>query len=112
MPYSKEVQYARLMRPFPYKRLADALYHVSASAHLLDKELFKILTDPPTTPEAWCQALQRVDGLLMSLMDDAGEAREPIRGMYDAADSDFEVAVKAIQAIGRGLAELEADNAS
>jgi hypothetical protein len=102
---STEVRFARLLRPFPTKRLADALYRIEADGTALHHELFAVLTDPPTAPETWCQRLQALTGLLMSIEEESRAARDVIRGMYDDADRAFDVAVRAVEAIMRGLRE-------
>lgn len=104
---STEVRYARLLRPFPTKRLADALYRVEADGTALHHELFAVLTDPPTVVEQWCQRLQTLTGLLMSIEEESREARDVIRGMYDDADRTFSVALRAMESMLRGLREAD-----
>lgn len=102
---SQAVAYSRLLKPFPVKRLADVLYRVDQDGAALHSELFKVLADPPGVPEAFCQVLQRLQGLLMELEDEAREARAVLEEMYLDADRAFEVSVRAMECVLVGMRE-------
>jgi hypothetical protein len=100
---SAAVQYGRTIKPFPTKRLDELLYHVVADAMSVEGELRAILRDPPTLPEDWCQALQRVQGLLWSLEERIQDARPQLDDMHSDAERAYSVAVDAMLAMLRGL---------
>lgn len=101
----REVQYARLLKPYPTKRLADGLYQLLATAHTLEHVLIEILIDPPATPEPWCQALQRLSGEAAVLEDCCRDAQAVIGELYDRADEQYEVAVAAMMSALKGMRE-------
>jgi hypothetical protein len=102
---SQAVGYARLLRPFPTKRLADVLYRVDQDGAQLHNEMLKVLADPPGVPEAWCQVLQRLQGLLWEMEDEAREARAVLDEMYLDADRAFDVSVRAMECVLAGMRE-------
>jgi hypothetical protein len=97
------LEHARLMRPFPVKRLTDALYHVQADAGQIAAVLVAVQTDPPRTPEAWVTELEHLLALLASLELRCRDAVPALEVLADQADADFERAVSAMLAILRGL---------
>lgn len=100
---SPEVRHARLLRPFPTRRLSETLYHVLADAHAVDKAVQGILVDPPMTPEAWVFELEHMRDLLGSLSARCGDAIPSLGLMVDSADADFQRAVSAMEAAMRGM---------
>ena len=103
MAESTEVRFARLLRPFPVKRLADTLYHVQAESNGIDSRLIKLLTDTPVRPETWKFELDQIAGDLWSLAQRCQEAQAAVEAMIDEADHQFETAVDALTAAMRGM---------
>lgn len=102
---STELRYARLLKPFPTKRLADALYHVNAESAGISQELQRLLQNPPTTPEPWSDALWRLETALHLLIERCDEVLPVIVRMAEDAEPDFRRAVRAMEAILIGLRE-------
>jgi hypothetical protein len=100
---SAAVAYGRTIRPFPTQRLGDAVFYVEADAHAITQHIHRLLVHPPGTPESWCQELQKLQGLIGSLEERCQELRPVISEMYDDADRAFDVAVRAMTAMLRGL---------
>lgn len=100
---SAAVAYGRTIRPFPTKRLADITYHVVAEANSISHAVNRMLIDPPGTPETFCQGLQEVTRMLISLEERCVEVRPLIDEMYDDSDRAFEVGVRAMEMVLRGL---------
>lgn len=103
------LRYARLLRPFPTKRLAEKLYYVQADAHAIERKLIEVLVNPPQTPERWRAELQALDDLLDSLTERCTEVRPVLARMVEQSDGDFERAVTAMLGILRGLAQAPRD---
>jgi hypothetical protein len=101
---TEHLQMARLIKPFPTRRLADGLYQVEAGGNLIHQRLISVLRDPPGTPESWCMELQQLKGLLLVLADECHEAVARVDGFYDRADEDFASSVRAIRLMGLGFA--------
>jgi hypothetical protein len=97
-------RYGRMLRPFPTRRLVDALYHVDAEAITLDRIVKNLLIDPPQTAEPWCEALYYLLDCLDGICERAIEARAQIERMIDTADVDAERAAAAMRAIVSVLA--------
>lgn len=104
MPASPLVGYARLLRPFPAKRLADTLHQVQASGHVIDKRLMRLMLDPPATPELWRFELDMLAGDLHVLAEQCAEARTRVEVMAVDADRAFASAVDAMTLALRGAA--------
>ena len=101
---TEHINHARLIRPFDTKRLAHGLHQVIATGNEVNHALNALLVDPPTTPEAWCQGLQRITGLLHELEDQAVAARvDVVEKLFDRADEDFETGLRAVSHMMRGL---------
>lgn len=100
---SVAVQYGRLLRPFPVKRLADGLYHVQADASAIMATLDALQREPPGSPEEWVEALDGLDVLLASLSGRCGDARPLLDQMAQSAHADFQRAVDAMVMVLRGL---------
>jgi len=109
MPASIEVQFARLIQPFPLRRLSNILYPVQADAAALGLRLDRLLIDPPATPEDWRFELQTIATHLWSIADNARSAGPPLEGLMDRADADFEVALRAVRAMLSGLRVSDED---
>lgn len=105
---SREIAFSRLLRPFSTKRLSDALYHVQATGHGIDQRLMRLLINPPATPELWEFELDQIAGELWSLADYCEKAQARVRLLARSASRDYEVAVDAMTATLKGLAESEA----
>lgn len=105
MPASVAVQYARLLKPFPTKRLERALWHVQAEAIDLERTLHQILVDPPVTPEDWRYQMDKIDGLLWSLVERCWEAKPRIELLARDADRAYDVTVRAAESMLAGLAQ-------
>lgn len=97
------LRYARMLRPFPIKALADLLYHVDAAAVSLAQHLNRLLIDPPREADLWVQALDQIDEQLWSLAEYADAARARLPGFVDRADAEGERAASALRAIMRDL---------
>lgn len=104
-PPSELVALSRMLRPFPVKKLRDVLYHVLATAHVLEQELHALEADPPLRAELWCFELNHFDEQLWSLTEYAIDAQAGLRRIYDTADADERRAIKAMTAILRGWGE-------
>lgn len=104
MTASKLVGYARLLRPFPAKRLADTLHQVLATSGGLNQRLIRLQIDPPATPELWRFELDMIAGDLWSLADYCQEAQTRVEVMAVDADRAFASAVDAMAAMLRGAA--------
>lgn len=92
-------QQARMVRPFPTKALADALYHVEADSHEISQQLFAVLADPPRMLEEWLAALERMEAAVVSLQARCGDVLPVLAGMVDRADGDWQRALDALVAI-------------
>jgi hypothetical protein len=103
-PVGELQRYGRMLRPFPTRRLADALYHVEAEGAALTRVLQNLLVEPPQTAEPWSEALYYVLDCLDGICERAMEARPQIERMIDTADVDAERAAAAMRAIVSVLA--------
>lgn len=95
--------YSRLVKPFPVRRLTDALYWVQADTASINQRLLRLQIDPPRQPDEW---VAEVESLRLSLESLAGRCREayPILGlMVDQAEGDYRRAVEGLVATIRGL---------
>jgi hypothetical protein len=102
-PVGELQRYGRMLRPFPTRRLVDALYHVEAEGAALTRVLQNLLIEPPQTAEPWSEALYYVLDCLDGICERAIEARPQIERMIDTADVDAERAAVALRAL-TGLA--------
>lgn len=100
---SAELRHARLLRPFPTRRLSETLFHVYADAHAIEQAVTALLVDPPTTPERWVFEVGHIQILLTSLSERCLAALPALGVMIDSADGDFQRAVSAMEAVLRGL---------
>ena len=100
---SAALQYGRMIRPFPVKRLADATYYVMADANAIWRRVTSLMIDQPGTPETWWHETQMLLGELLSLRERIDELVPQITVMQDDADHQFDVAVRAMEAMLRGL---------
>lgn len=107
---SPEVRHARLLKPFPVKRLNDrVLYQLLSQAADIGHEAQRLLINPPTTPEPWCEALTSIGTKIETLADLCDDAAPLVELMMDSADGDFQRAVDAMAAMMRGMAESPPD---
>jgi hypothetical protein len=99
---TKHLQMARLVKPFPVRRLADGLHQVLGSGNWIHNRLMGVLLDPPATKEGWCQELQAIKGMLMTLEHECREAGVLVDGLFDSADRDYQIGITAVTAMLRG----------
>ena len=100
---SIEVGLARLIRPFPVARLADALYQVQAGGAGIGHRLDRLHREPPSSLEDWRFELQALDTQLWALEDYCRRARARIEGLYDSSEHDYQLGLRAVTAMLRGL---------
>lgn len=105
--YTQAVRYSRLIRPFPVKKLADALYHVEADAASISDTLQALYRDPPLTADDWVATLDRLDMLLRSLQARCGDAIPVLGDLVDRAEGDHERGVRALAAILKNMPREE-----
>jgi hypothetical protein len=102
---STEMRHARLLQPFPTKRLADAIYQVTATATGIDQRVTRLLINPHVTVQAWCDELDAVRDELETLAEHCSMAFAKVGVIFDSADADWSRAIDAATAMLRGLAE-------
>jgi hypothetical protein len=98
-PSSEWLRYGRMLRPFPTRRLVDALYHVESDAASLSAIVQNLLIEPPQTAAPWCEALYYALDCLDSLAERVQEARPALERMIDTADADAARAATAMRAL-------------
>lgn len=103
MSESEAVQYARLLRPFSIKRMDSALFHVEASAALINKRKLAMLVDPPVDAPTWAGELERLQGDLEVLAEQCEEAWEKLGLLIRSAPADYERAIDAMTKILHGI---------
>lgn len=101
-------QHARLIKPFPTRRLPEVLYHVSTESSSIDNAVIRLQINPPTDPGEWRFELDALDTALRSLSARCGDALPALEEMARTADADFSRAVSAMLAVIRGIGEDEA----
>ena len=106
-PPSDLLRYARMVKPFPTRRLAEIIYYVEADAGLIHKLTLNAQVEPPTQPQLWRETLDHILDVLSSLSERIKEAEPKLVALYDQADNDYERSITAIVAIMRGLADGE-----
>lgn len=87
---------SRMVRPFPLRRLADALYFVEADSASIRERLQAMLIDPPRLADDWCAELYALAASLKSLSTRCGEALPVLAELVDQADSDEQRALDAL----------------
>lgn len=87
---------SRLVRPFPVKRLADALYHVEADAADIHNRLQRMQVDPPRLSDDWTGELYALAAVLRSLQARVEDALPALALMVDQADGDEQRALDAL----------------
>jgi len=102
---SAHLEHARLLRPFPVRRLHRALYHVEADAAAVSKRLLRLMVDTPSLPEDWSGELHGLADELESLAERCLEARLDVVEMARGAEGDFQRATDAMLAILKGESE-------
>lgn len=105
---SKEIAFARLLRPFPIRRLEDGLYRVGAEAHSISQQVNELYRRHPGSPEEWREALDRLDMSLESLRARCGDARPLLAQMFESSDGDWRRGTEAALVMLKGL-QLEAE---
>jgi hypothetical protein len=63
------------------RQVVDALYHVQADSNAVDHRLYRLLVDPPGSPEAWEFELDQLDMLLWSLVERCWEAKPRLKAL-------------------------------
>jgi hypothetical protein len=92
-------RYAPMLRPFPTRRLGDALYYVQAYAAALNQALLGVLLDPPRDADRWTEALYHLLDTLDGIAERAVEAKPSIEAMIERADADAARAAVALRAL-------------
>jgi len=100
---TEHIHMARLIRPFPTRRLADGLHQVLGSGNWIHSRLTAVLIDPPATKEGWCQELQAIKGMLMTMADECQQAGALVDELFDSADRDYEAGLRVVSSMLRGL---------
>jgi hypothetical protein len=103
MPVSAEVSYARLLRPFPARRLRDVLWQVQANAAAVSTHVERLMIEPPASAEDCRFELDHLRGLLFTLAAACGEADPALGGLGCDADRAYRVAEDAVRVILEGL---------
>lgn len=99
----REVRYARLVRPFPVRRLPDVLYHVLADSHAIEQAVQRLLVTPPASPEDWDREMQGIANSLWSLAGRCDDAGPQIEELAEQGEHSYETAVNAVAAMFRGM---------
>lgn len=102
-PVNDLMRYARMVKPFSTRRLAEIVYHVEADASTIHRLVTNAQIQPPTTPDVWFETLEHILDCLWSLDLRIKEAMPMIIALQDTADVDYERSIAAITAIMRGL---------
>lgn len=100
-------RHARLIRPFPTKRLHEVLYHVSQESAAIDKAVTRLLIDHPADAEAWRFEVYALMASLASLRARCGDAMPVLEQMAGNADADHRRAVDAMVLVLRGMGEAQ-----
>jgi hypothetical protein len=106
-PRSEEARYLKMLRPFPVRRLSDALFQLQAESAALDTIVLNLMLDPPQTAGPWVEALEYVVTSLHQIAAYADEVRPVVEGMIDTADAEAERAAVAVRALSSMFASDE-----
>jgi hypothetical protein len=105
LPASTEVRLARAIRPFPVPRLLRALSRVHELASDLAVETGRALDPQPVEVIQWRQSLGYVSNALEAMDAAVSEARTVCMSLFDSAERDYDVAIRAALAMLDGLRE-------
>lgn len=103
------LRYARLLKPYPTKRLAKDLAKVKEYSSAVDRKLTELLISPPTLPREWRHELASLDEMLFLLGEQCELTHPGLIEMWEAAEADYERSVTAMVGILRGLAQAPRD---
>jgi hypothetical protein len=92
-------RYAKLVRPFPIRKLSDTLYFVGADAGVLAAMLTNAQIEPPQLADDWAELLWHMIDVLTSLGERAAAAIPVLEEMIDRADVEGERGQAAIRAV-------------
>jgi hypothetical protein len=107
-PPSDLLRYARMVKPFPTRRLAEILYYVEADAGLIHRLTVNAQVEPPTQPDLWRETLDHILEVLASLTERIEQATPLLNTLWDQADADYERSITALTAIMRAIADGQA----
>jgi hypothetical protein len=97
------LRFARLVKPFPIKRLPTVLHQVLAGAHVIDAKITRLLIDGVWSPEEWHAELDQIGVELYALAQACQQADAALDELHDQGDRDFEQAISAVAGMLRGL---------
>ena len=98
-PSADFMRYGRMLRPFPTRKLAEAIYWVEADTATVSHIVRNLLIEPPQTAAPWCEALYHLLDVLDSVADRALARRAQVEQMIDTADADATRAAVALRAL-------------
>jgi hypothetical protein len=84
-----------------------ALYHVEASAALINKRKLALLIEPPVDAALWANELERIQVDLEILADQCREAHTKLGLLIRSAPADYERAIDAMTRVLQGIAFSE-----
>jgi hypothetical protein len=93
------MRYGRMLRPFPTRRLAEAIYWVEADAASVSHIVRNVLIEPPQTAAPWCEALYHLQDVLDSIAERAMECKAEVERMVETADADAVRGAVALRAL-------------
>lgn len=103
MSEAEAVQYARLLRPFSVKKMDTALFHVEASAALINNLKMALLVDPPVDAPTWSHELGRLKVELEILAEQCEEAWHLLGDLERTAEADYSRAIDAMTKVLQGI---------
>jgi hypothetical protein len=110
---TQAIQASRLLRPYPVRRLTEALHHVEQTSGTISQNRLRLMVDTPVSPDEWAGYLAEIQDMLETLAEQCGDAWERLQRMIDSAPADHRRALDALVLILRGLsAPQEAEEAS
>lgn len=98
-PSADFMRYGRMLRPFPTRKLAEAVYFVETDAGVVSAIVRNLLIEPPQTAAPWCEALYHLLDVLDSIAERAVECRAVVERMIDTSDADAMRAAVALRAL-------------
>lgn len=102
-PTSETMAYVRMIRPFPTRRLNEAMHQVLGTAALIDKLVTNAQIEPPRTAELWTETLFYILDELDLMHDLIEEAVPRLIQMIDEADFQYERSLSAVRALLVGV---------
>lgn len=103
MSEAEAVQYARLLRPFSVKRMAEALWYVEARAGGISNRKMELLVDPPVDAPTWSHELGRLKVELEVLAEQCEEAWHLLSDLERTAEADYARAIDAMTKVLHGI---------